>query len=262
MKRLLVALLVVALVVSLSAVTVSAKPSKPLTPPDLEQVIYVHYGKDKPGKPDKPPGKPEPEPEEPSEPVNDYYELTGYFLVGTAKYYVNPNAVAPGGNGIEIPGAVAAVSSSFETWDEVTGAELFDDAVGTTAKYGIEQDWQNTVSWQTIVPPKIIAICAWWAYTGVDPNTLEMEQAGQIAEFDIVLNAKHDWVTMAGYVADAFIIENITTHEAGHVVGLDDLYDDIYCELTMYGYSEEGETIKIDLEVGDIAGAQELYETP
>jgi len=57
----------------------------------------------------------------------------------------------------------------------------------------------------------------------------------------------------------AFDIQNIATHEFGHAIGLDDLYDSLYRELTMYGYSSKGETIKCSLEEGDIAGAQELY---
>ena len=59
----------------------------------------------------------------------------------------------------------------------------------------------------------------------------------------------------------AFDIQNIGTHEAGHVVGLADLYENQYNELTMYGYSDIGETQKCSLETGDILGAQKLYGT-
>ena len=43
------------------------------------------------------------------------------------------------------------------------------------------------------------------------------------------------------------------------MVGLDDLYDKTYSELTMYGYSGEGETKKTSLENGDKLGTQFLY---
>ena len=43
------------------------------------------------------------------------------------------------------------------------------------------------------------------------------------------------------------------------MVGLGDLYDKTYSELTMYGYSEEGEIKKISLENGDKLGCQALY---
>ena len=42
-------------------------------------------------------------------------------------------------------------------------------------------------------------------------------------------------------------------------MGLDDLYNEIYSEFTMYGYSSKGETKKCTLENGDIIGAQFLY---
>ena len=56
-----------------------------------------------------------------------------------------------------------------------------------------------------------------------------------------------------------FDVQDIATHEAGHVVGLDDLYADKYSELTMYGYSSKGETKKISLAVGDVNGTVALY---
>jgi len=84
----------------------------------------------------------------------------------------------------------------------------------------------------------------------------------KIWEVDIVFNAFHNWGIDPTRRDRAFDIQNIATHEFGHPTGLDDLYDDIYSELTMYGYSSKGETQKCSLEVGDVAGAQELYGAP
>ena len=53
--------------------------------------------------------------------------------------------------------------------------------------------------------------------------------------------------------------ENIATHELGHSVGLDDLYNSGCSAETMYGYASEGETNKRTLELGDITGVSELY---
>ena len=54
-------------------------------------------------------------------------------------------------------------------------------------------------------------------------------------------------------------IRNIATHEAGHTLVLEDIYQDQFSGLTMYGYASEGEVNAISLEVADITGAQVLY---
>ena len=89
---------------------------------------------------------------------------------------------------------------------------------------------------------------------------------GEIVDADIVLNSYYKWDIGAedGEYPDLkeekkFDIRNIVTHEAGHWTGLDDLYDDTYWAMTMYGYTTYGEEIKRSLEPGDIAGAQEVY---
>lgn len=244
MKKLLVALLVAALVATSSAAVASAKPDKPARPEKLDQVIFVHpVAPDKPGKPDKPPGKP-PKEEEPKD--NTYYELWGGYLDGTASYYINPSVnLATEGD------PIAAVNDAVEAWDEVTADGLFDYA-GTTTERWYELDEQNTVSWVKFIPRDYIAIAVMW----YDPDTMI------IWEFDIIFNTFHNWGIDPVKRDRAFDIQNIATHEFGHPVGLDDLYDEIYSELTMYGYSSKGETKKCSLEEGDVLGAQSLYRAP
>ncbi len=53
--------------------------------------------------------------------------------------------------------------------------------------------------------------------------------------------------------------QNIATHETGHGLGLADVYQNACNQVTMYGYSTEGETIKRDLATPDITGLQKLY---
>ncbi|MEM2907768.1 MAG: hypothetical protein QXP65_00985, partial [Candidatus Hadarchaeales archaeon] len=87
----------------------------------------------------------------------------------------------------------------------------------------------------------------------------------EIVDADIILNSYYKWGIdlddeETGYVlTDAFDIQNIVTHEAGHWSGLDDIYDVTYWAMTMYGYAEYGEVIKISLEPGDITGVQAVY---
>ena len=248
MKKLLVAFLVAALLATSAVAVVSAKPGKPVRPEKLDQVIFVHpVAPDKPGKPPAPPGKP---PKEEEEKVYDYYELWGGYLVETAKYYINPNvSLVTKGDPAD------AANDAAETWNAVTADELFSYA-GTTEKRWYAEDGQNTVSWVKFTPRNYIAVAVMW----YDPETMI------IWEFDIVFNTFHKWgidsVKDDKDTIKAFDIQNIATHEFGHLVGLDDLYDEIYSELTMYGYSSKGETKKCSLEEGDISGAQFLYEAP
>ncbi len=245
MKKLLVAFLVAALLATSAVAVVSAKPGKPVRPEKLDQVIFVHpVAPDKPGKPPAPPGKP---PKEEEEKVYDYYELWGGYLAEIAKYYINPNvSLVTEGNPVE------AVNDAAEAWDAVTADELFSYA-GTTEKRWYAEDGQNTVSWVKFTPRNYIAVVVMW----YDSESI-------IWEFDIVFNTFHKWgidpvKEDKDTIKRAFDIQNIATHEFGHPVGLDDLYDEIYSELTMYGYSSKGETKKCSLEIGDIAGAQSLY---
>lgn len=243
MKKVVIALLVVVLLVSSSAALVSAKPDKAGRPEKLDQIIFVHpVAPDKPGKPDKPPGKPPKE--EPKD--NSYYELWGGQLDGTVDYYVNSNInLVTGGDAVE------ALNNAAEAWDLVTSDELF-NYVSETTKSWYEEDGQNTVSWVKFIPRDYIAVAVMW----YDPETMI------IYEVDIVFNALHNWGINPAKRDRAFDVQNIATHEFGHPTGLADLYDEIYSELTMYGYSSKGEIEKCSLEEGDIAGAQELYGLP
>ncbi|MHC4574196.1 MAG: matrixin family metalloprotease [Planctomycetota bacterium] len=220
------------------------KPQKLPRPENLEQIIFVHpVAPERPDAPGR--GKKPPKEEEPKD--NTYYELWGGYLYGgPADYYINPNI------GLVTAGdPVAAVDSAVEAWDAVTAADLFAYA-GTTEKDWYELDGQNTVSWVKFIPRDNIAVTVMW----YDPATMI------IYEFDVIFNTFHRWGIDPVRKDRAFDIQNIATHEFGHPVGLDDLYDGIYSELTMYGYSNKGEMEKRTLEEGDVAGAQELYGVP
>jgi predicted Zn-dependent protease len=54
-------------------------------------------------------------------------------------------------------------------------------------------------------------------------------------------------------------LQNIATHEFGHAVGLGDIYDTACSSVTMYGYSDYGDTVKRTLETPDITGLRTLY---
>ena len=69
-----------------------------------------------------------------------------------------------------------------------------------------------------------------------------------------------DWIWGDAKVdASVMDLQNIATHELGHGAGLGDVYDTACSNVTMYGYSDYGETKKRDLEQPDIKGLQTLY---
>jgi len=85
-----------------------------------------------------------------------------------------------------------------------------------------------------------------------------------MVDADMVLNSYYKWGIADGDetindLVGKFDIRNIVTHEAGHWIGLDDIYDSQYWAMTMYGYTTYGEEIKRSLEPGDIAGVQVNY---
>jgi hypothetical protein len=258
-KTLIVILISLLVVSAVSVGLVVAKPEDPGKgqssvkagrPEKLEQIIFVHpVAPDKPGKPDKPPGKPPKDDEEPKE--NDYYEFWDGYLVGTTECEINPS-----GSQVIAGDTIAAIEAAAGAWDGVTADELFSFVVTTDKSWIDAPDGRNIISWIKFLPRSNIAVASMW----YDPTTKI------IYEFDIVFNAFHRWgidpIKEDKYKIKAFDIQNIASHEFGHPVGLEDLYNDVHSELTMYGYSSKGETKKCSLEEGDINGAQLLYGTP
>ncbi len=187
------------------------------------------------------------------DPGTDSYNVYGYsglhWAAGTVvSYSVNvKNAPA---------GALVAVKSAFETWDAQIGDSLFSDDVQTAATRlaGNKFDGRNVVSWGRLGSGIIAQTTVWY-----NRYTLH------IVEFGIVFSTGYKWGIDADgegsvyILTNAFDVQDIATHEAGHALMLDDLYMSEASRLTMYGYGDFGETYAISLGAGDISGIKRIY---
>jgi hypothetical protein len=219
-------------IVSASAVTFEKKP-------ELAKIVFITY--DKHAKPEKP-GKPG------GDSTSDY-KLSNLKLPGTVSYRINPD----NSYGLSHNDVMNVITNSFETWDNIVQTELFNYA-GETEKTGTLADNEYSISWAPL-SNNIIAQTTMWYVPGKPPRS--------IVEFDIVFNSALPWGIDADKEGPKTIsqydLQNIATHEAGHPVGLADIYDSQYSYLTMYGYGDIGETQKISLAAGDINGTHAIY---
>lgn len=242
-----------------------SQPGEKAKPPALEKIEFIHYKKDsgkaKPGTvcgngtcepsenanncPEDCSGGDDPEPEPPD--TASCYAFMGQYGKKYLKWRSLPvHYEINQANGPEDQGAIELSAS---TWNGVTSSELFSLVnIGSNATYNI-QDNINVVSFDDYyIDPTIIGACMVW----YNPATKA------IVEFDIVFETDYTWGD-GGVDPKVMDLENIATHELGHALGLADVYDEPCSEVTMYGYSTEGETIKRTLDLPDEEGIEILY---
>lgn len=244
MRRLTVCLLVMVLSF-LAVLPVAADPELDRGPEVPKLRVFVHYPRH--GKPAPAPGVCDPTT---NDAVTDY-GLTGWKLVGTVTYRVNYNSIPT-----SVADAKMAISNSFQVWaGEAAGKVQFIEGPAATAKVA-KRDGINLVAWGPVSAANAIAVTYTWYYAST----------GQVVEQDTIMNVKLPWAYTSVSNPDAvcgnlyaYDVQNILTHEIGHWVGLDDLYEDRQQDLTMYGYGDKGELKKDTLGAGDKLGMDALY---
>jgi len=154
-----------------------------------------------------------------------------------------------------------AIHASAETWDAATSRELFNTPTfNATANWDSNApDLKNELSLGNYPEDGVIAVTIVWAGIPIGGKGL------QIIEYDILFDTDYNWGD-AGPTSETSLgntsvmdLENIATHEKGHGVGEDDIYDGSCTEVTMFGLSENGETKKRTLATPDISGLQKMY---
>jgi hypothetical protein len=231
-----VALLVVALTMgALRTWVLSAQGLAPRSKaPQLEwiQEIFVDYGS---------PSHAGPGPH-PTTESSDFHVTMGgirWFAGDTVKYEITGTAPSEFNNAIEAAEA---------TWDTfITTREFVRDDTSPTAN----PCWgNNRIVWAPIDGPGSIL-----SVTSVCRNVVTKEIVG----FVIVMDSGEAWTTSGE--AGKFDVENVASHEFGHVAGLGHVNAPRAGCLSMYFLSIEGETQKRTLGLGDKLGMNLLYTT-
>jgi hypothetical protein len=221
-------ILVAVAILTLTWTVIEGKPNEgkgKVQAPAIERGVFVDYGYSSP-------------PWYPPEEETDTYRWAPRICWAGENL---PLAVTVYTGAEPVSGSFGAIASGFTAWDATTSTSLYGSIIEAL-------DGQNTVSWAAIDGPGgIIGATYYWYYTA----TKEM------AEFDIVLDSSDPW-SLAG-ASDAFDVQNIATHEAGHTLVLQDLRSPRDGALTMHAYTWKGDTGKRTLGTGDILGVKAIY---
>lgn len=178
-------------------------------------------------------------------------EQGGYALFAKAKQgglaLLLDNSFAPAS---VVSSAPDAIERSLATWDAAIPGSYFSGLRTSAAPKSPGKDGTNVIGWARLVPKSTLA--AAWTYT--DAST------GRVLEADIFYNTSHTWGVLTGCNSpSAFDVENIGTHEVGHILGLDHVSDAAKMA-TMYPSAPSGEIKKRTLTGGDVAGVAEALE--
>ncbi len=171
-------------------------------------------------------------------------------------YVVNPT----NGDGLNNATMMDVLAGSMNKWDSLVAYNIFGaGSVDYSAGIPVDAsgndiyDGKNTVQFETLSEPNIIAVTTVWGYF-YGPRIYK-----EIVEWDLRFNDFYPW----GDAADnstKMDLEGIATHELGHSAGMGDVYNLVCSYVTMYGYADNGETGKRTLEKPDITGLVKLYK--
>ncbi|MEA1904735.1 MAG: matrixin family metalloprotease [Candidatus Hadarchaeota archaeon] len=150
---------------------------------------------------------------------------------------------------------ISGIVEAFEVWDENVGVNIHEYG-GRTNTVGSVYNGENGISFVSIDGSGgTVARATIW-YTNKGKNVVEYDIVFDLGDnYGVDLDGEENGFTLE----NAFDLRNVATHEAGHTLVLEDLYEDKYSEMTMYGYTTPGETKKRSLEWGDSDGIHELY---
>lgn len=159
-------------------------------------------------------------------------------------------------------GEFMAINESFRTWSQVLSSYLvFQDDGIVSQSLASGKDSLNFVVWREAV----------WKERGYDETAIAItttwyDYYGNIRNSDMELNgANFSWrvVGPASCIPEidrnVVDVQNIVTHEIGHMLGLADITASVCNDVTMFYASSSCDTERRDLTQDDITGLSTLY---
>jgi len=200
--------------------------------PPLEKRVFIHYRRNF---------------AKPARPAKAKTSCYGFLARGTMWKELPIDYV------VEDASMGGAVWAAATEWDSHTDTSLFGGySVDPSITWTEDYNGENELLFGDYPQDGVIAITYAWGYFSGPPQTREL------VEFDILFDTDFEWGD-AVYDESVMDLQNIATHELGHALGLDDVYQTSCSEVTMFGYSAEGETSKRSLEPPDIQGLTTFY---
>ena len=205
----------------------------------LSKITFIHYKKNF--------AKPAPDAIKASKGTCYSYIASGAKWKTTEGYIVNPT-----GSNLDSNFVTQTIDNGVAQWEMYGGSNIFGTSSSDlTAVTGFDN--KNVVNFGPYSDNNAIAVTTVWGYFSGDPATRE------IVEWDMLFNNFYQYGNAAVNGSSVMDLQNIATHELGHSAGMGDLYNTSCSSETMFGYSGYGETIKRDLNTGDIQGIKKLY---
>ena len=203
------------------------------------------------------------------------------YIVGS-NHWANPVVPYYVNIGRQDAAFITGIEAAFDTWDGASGCYAPVYSGLTRSRPGTRQvKWKNRLDGFTGAVNTIGFKDLSEDYTGAIAVTYMWNSGTSLIEVDTALNLDSffSWwqteltgdpnyaVWPPSQVSDAYDVDvqNIMTHEAGHWLVLDDIYNATPGfrggdeNLTMYGYAAENELKKRSLEFGDVFGIRLIY---